>query len=359
MKDAVGSVKVGVVGVGTIARSGHIPRYAQSGRAAIQALCDVDTDRAERAAQEMQRETGREAPRVYPTLTAMLAAERLDAVSITAPNTLHVALAMEALEAGTDVLVEKPMATSPADAEALVEAEARTGHRVLVGMTHRFRQDVEALKRFIDAGALGRIYHANARLLVSRGIPQGWFRHRALSGGGALWDNGVHVLDLAWYLMGRPTPAAVSGHLERAIPPDDVDFIRVWSGAMGSDAPSDVEEFGAAWIRFTNGATLMLQVAWAAHVRSDNGILVEVLGSEGGVSLSPLRLYSQAHRVLTETVLEVPAGDAMQREINHFLRVVRREEEPLVSAREGAAVVRLLDGIGRSSAARQEVGWDH
>jgi predicted dehydrogenase len=226
----------------------------------------------------------------------------------------------------------------------------------MVGMTHRYRTDVEALKRFIEAGRLGRIYHARTRIVMSRSVPRGWFRSRTLAGGGALWDTGVHALDLAWYLMNRPLPTRVSGHVEAALPYDDVDYRHVWTGAMDSAAgPGEVEDFASAMIRFADGATLLVEVAWAANFRGDEGIHVEIFGTEGGAELAPPRVYSVAHRVLTTTTLEVSAGDPFPREMAHFLDVVRGEAAPRSSAAEGAQVVRMLDAVVQSSAAGREV----
>lgn len=357
-EEAVRPVRVGIVGAGSIARSGHIPGYQRAG-AMVVAIADAERARAAQVAAELPGDDhGR--PRVYDSLEAMLAQESLDAVSICTPNVSHAPLAVQALEAGVDVLLEKPMSVDVAGAEAVVAAEAATGRRVLVGMTHRFRQDVEALYRVIAGGGLGRVYHAHARLIARRGIPRGWFRDRTLAGGGALWDIGVHVLDLVWFLLGWPEPASVFGQVIQALAPEDVDFVNPWSGHMPGgvgEQQSTVEDFAAALVRFRDGTSLSFEVAWAANIEADPGIRIEILGTEGGVMLPPPRVIGRLHRVLASTTLEVGPGEPFPAEVAHFVEVVRRQTAPRCTAEEGARVVRLLSLIEESSRAGRSLAW--
>jgi predicted dehydrogenase len=351
-------IRVGIVGAGSIAQSGHIPGYRKAG-ALVAAIADADRERAAQVAADLPGDE-RGAPRVYDRMDVMLAEESLDAVSICTPNVSHASLAVKALEAGVDVLLEKPMSVDVGGAEAVVAAEAASGHRVLVGMTHRFRQDVEALHRVLASGALGRVYHAHARLIARRGIPRGWFRDRALAGGGALWDTGVHVLDLVWFLLGWPEPAEILGHVTQGLMPDDVDFVNPWRGQMPGRVgaqQSTVEDFAAALVRFRDGSSLSFEVAWAANIEADPGIRLEIFGTEGGIMLPPPRVFGRLHRVLASTTLEVGPGEPFPAEVAHFVEVVRREAAPRCTAEEGARVVRLLSLIEESSRTAQAIAW--
>ncbi|GGJ02028.1 oxidoreductase [Alicyclobacillus cellulosilyticus] len=351
-------VRIGIVGVGAIATVAHLPSYAAREDVEVVAFADVEAARVERTAAKFAAQTGRRVPKVYPDIHSMLQAEALDAVSICTPNTSHVQLALAALDAGVHVLLEKPMTTRPADAEALVEKVEQTGKVLMVCMSHRYRNDVQVLKRFVDAGDLGDIYYAKTRILRRRGSPRGWFTDVSISDGGPLLDIGVHALDLTWWLMGRPRAEAVSGYLVQGIGADHLDFISTWTAHSSGNQDNEVyttEDFAAAFIRLANGAVIQMEVSWALNGPQDDALKLELFGRRGGVSLDPLRVYGTAHQVLTETVPSVDMGPLYQNQIDHFLHCIRTGETPISDVRQGRDVVFMLDAIRRSSEARGEV----
>jgi predicted dehydrogenase len=135
---------------------------------------------------------------------------------IALPNHLHAPVAIQAMEAGKHVLVEKPIARNSAEALAMIEARDRTGKTLMVGMNQRFSPKRAALKQLIEEGELGDVYYAKAwwrRRRVGAGLWQrgNWFLTPELSGGDPLIDLGIHVLDLALHLMGFPEALSVDG----------------------------------------------------------------------------------------------------------------------------------------------------
>lgn len=134
-----------------------------------------------------------------------------DAVTICTRTDMHCSMAVQAAKAGKHIFLEKPMATSAAEAKEICEETERAGVTFMLGMLNRFRTESLILTERREAGLMGDIYHADARWIRRRGIPSnGWFVQKALSGGGAGIDIGVHAIDTAWYLMGSPEPVAVS-----------------------------------------------------------------------------------------------------------------------------------------------------
>src|SRR5690606_33761786 len=113
---------------------------------------------------------------------------------------------------GRHVLSEKPLARSGDEAKTMVDAAVRAGRVLQTAFNHRRRDDVEVLKHQIDAGQLGKVYYAKAHWLRRNGIPGmgSWFTNREMSGGGPLIDLGVHILDMAMYLLGEPRVLTVS-----------------------------------------------------------------------------------------------------------------------------------------------------
>src|SRR5690242_12029441 len=196
-------IKVGVIGCGI--GSFHLEGYAEEPRAKVIAIAGLE-DRC----QELANKFG--VDRVYRDYRELLADPDVQAVSIAVPNHLHREVTIAALRAGKDVLVEKPLAPTAAEGEEMVAMAEETGRILMIAFNRRGRHDAELVKNEVDAGRLGRIYHARAFWMRRSGIPGlgSWFTTKTLAGGGPLIDLGVHVLDLALWIMGNPRPVAVS-----------------------------------------------------------------------------------------------------------------------------------------------------
>ena len=199
-------LRVGVIGAGV--GEMHLAGYSKLPRVEIAALAGLDDDRVRRVAAEYR------VPQTFREYTDLLAAPNIDAVSVCLPNALHLPVTVAALKAGKHVLVEKPLARTAIEGRAMVEA-ARAHDRILmISFNHRYRGDVQWVKQYIESGALGRIYYAKAHWMRRAGIPRlgSWFVNKAQAGGGPLVDLGVHILDIAMYLMGEPRATAVSAN---------------------------------------------------------------------------------------------------------------------------------------------------
>lgn len=348
------SIKVGVVGIGAIAHIFHLPNYKNHPQVELAAVADLDYERAQEAAKEW-------GAAAYPSAKAMFEGAGLDAVSICTFNASHAELAIQALEAGLDVLVEKPMTATAEEAERLVQAAERTGRVLMAGMSSRYRYDVRALKGIAESGELGDIYFAKARIIRRRGVPKGWFTSRTLSGGGPMMDIGVHALDAAWWLMGMPEPDNVLGKLFRRIAPYETKvngFYEARSADNKAEGIYDVEDFGTAYITFANGAALTVEASWAANGAQDDAMKIELYGTQGGVSLDPLFLFKESSLVPVESRLQVESNDYYKEEIDHFVQCVIRREQPVSDVRQGLTVMRILDAIRLSSETNGAVKTD-
>ena len=153
--------------------------------------------------------------RTYSDNEALLADPELDAVFIATPNAFHAPLALAALRAGKHVMIEKPFALDAREASEVVAAAEHSGKLLSVGMNQRFVPDVQRVRELVTRGDLGRVYHAKAYWFRRAGIPKlgTWFGKRSLAGGGALYDIGVHLLDLALFVMDRFEPISVTGQV--------------------------------------------------------------------------------------------------------------------------------------------------
>lgn len=338
--------KVGVVGIGSIANMFHLPNYKNHPEAELVAVADTDFERAKKVAGD--------APGVTPYASAeeMFAKAGLNAVSICTFNESHVPLSLLALKHGLDVLVEKPMAMSVSEAELLKDAAQTTGRIVMVGMSHRYRADSQALQGIAAAGELGEIYYAKTKILRRRGVPLGWFTSKKYSGGGPMMDIGVHALDLVWWMMGKPEIDKVLGKMYHKIAPyqtRNVGSYEAMSSENKTEKIYDVEDLGSAFITFKNGASLTVEASWAVNGSQDDSVKVELYGTKGGASLDPFMVFKESNDIPLEQNLKFVQNDFYKEEIYHFIECVRNRKAPLSDAAQGCEVVKMLEAIRVSS----------
>jgi predicted dehydrogenase len=349
------SLGVAVVGAGSIATA-HLDAYTAQADAEIVAVVDRHPERATALAQRYAAGT------VYTSLAEVLEDERVQALSICTANASHAELAVAALTAGRHVLIEKPLATSVADAVAVQGAARRSGAVVQVGFVRRFSGNVTTLKRFVDAGDLGEIYYARASNLRRAGHPGGWYGARDRSGGGPLIDIGSHVLDLCWYLMGRPEPVTVTGNTyARLGERSDLGPRRYRATEPG--AGNTVEDLANTAIRFANGASLLLEASYSLHAPEDR-LSVSIHGDAGGADVEPeLRLATERHGTMLNLVPQIDHRsfdlvEGFGGEIDNFVRACLGREAVLAPVQDGVQVTRMVAAVYASAAAGHEVRLD-
>ncbi len=273
-------LRVGIVGAGAIATLGHIPGLQRVPDVQIVAICDTNAERARAAAARFG------IPAVFEDYNDMLAQVELDAITVGVPNLYHAPVTLAALAAGKHVLCEKPLAITVADGEAMVEAARRAGLLLAVNMHNRLRADMQVLREIVAGERLGRVGYASARWFRRSGIPGfgSWFTRRDLAGGGVLMDIGVHMLDLATWLLGFPQVAAVRGETQ-AIHGPRGRGLGGWGIERVPGGTFDVEDFAASHLRLANGGLVTVEVSWAVHGRDEQR--VQLFGDEAGAELVP------------------------------------------------------------------------
>lgn len=214
--------RIGVIGAGAIAQHCHIPGYAAAANCELVAIADP-----EEACLAAVREKGWRFAAEHRSHRELLAAgHRLDVVSICTPNKFHADIAVDCLDAGLDLLLEKPVALTLDEAARIADAAARNRRRVMVGFSHRFNELNRAAKAAIDAGQIGRPYMIRVRFAHTGPWPgwakTDWFYNPELSGGGALLDMAVHAFDLVqWYQGPVRAVSARVATLRKPIAVDD------------------------------------------------------------------------------------------------------------------------------------------
>jgi predicted dehydrogenase len=341
-------LRVGVIGSGAIFTGAHLPGWKALADCEIVAIADIKESSQKTASAAI----GNPDLKIYDTYQAMLAAEKLDVVDVCTPNCFHCAPTIAAFEAGCHVITEKPCATSVAEVEKMIAAGKKAKKLFMVAQSLRFSDDHLAMKRWVDEGLIGEVYYGRLSLLRPRGVPSwGDFIVKEMSAGGPCYDLAVHILDLALYLMGHPEPVGVSANywLKLANKPS----------VMKHDPKRYTvpDELAAGFVRFANGASLILETSWAVNA-PEGTYNVFLAGDKGGMQNSPLTLVREEAGMLTNTTVQMnpDAGVASHsEEIRRFVEAIQKKLPSPVPGEQALITQRILDGIYRSAEKGKEV----
>jgi UDP-N-acetylglucosamine 3-dehydrogenase len=193
-------LKIGVIGCGSIAKHRHLPEYAANTQIKIIAVCDIVKSRADETAVLYGAKS-------YESYEELLQNSEVDAVSVCTPNYLHAPISIAALKAGKHVLCEKPMATSRADAEEMIETASTSGKKLMIAHNQRFVPSHAKAREILASGEIGKVY--SFRTAFGHPGPEGWsvdgkeswFFEKDKAFIGAMGDLGVHKTDLIRYLL--------------------------------------------------------------------------------------------------------------------------------------------------------------
>ena len=325
-------VRVAVVGAGSIAQVAHLPVLRKIAGVEIAAICDNDLSKAQAVG---ARFDVREA---YDDIEEVLKYSRPDAVVICTPNHLHEIHVAAALSAGVHVLCERPLSLSYEGVERVLKAAERYGKRVMVGMNHRFRTDVQGVRGFLAGGELGMIDMIRGGWFTFQPTAArqqlGWRLRRAEAGGGAMLDLGLPLIDLGLWLAGWPIPKRITAHL------------------VGGGRET-VEEMGMALIVCENGLSIGVAVSWR-HLGRGERFWFEMVGKKGTADISPLRVYKEVHGVPTDVTptgassRETPFIQSYRAEWTYFLAVIRGDVNA-PPPKDQLTLHRVLEAVYRSS----------
>ncbi len=293
-------VKVAAIGTGGIFRGAHLPNYADIPQAQLVALCDSSADSIKAAQQRMTAvylERITRAEETKDTATAdrlkkdldgvktfadyheMLAKEKLDLVDVCTQPFLHAPVSIAALEAGVNVMCEKPMARTWLECDKVIEAAKKSGKLYQHNENWLWDRDYYTAKKLIDAGVIGE--PVMMFLATAHGGPEGNsnFWNSDIGGGGALLDNGIHAIGASWYLSGLDKkPVAV-----KAAAPFGISIRMPKRIINGRFQDVRVEDDGHILIRFENEdsgawATAHVEGSWS-HRDSPDTMVIGTTGT--------------------------------------------------------------------------------
>jgi len=331
------TVRIGIVGAGAVVQVAHLPALRKIKGVEVTAICDSDLPKARAIG---QRHGDMDA---FDDIEDLLGSGTVDAVAICTPNHMHEAHVQAALAAGVHVLVEKPLAMNTAGAQKVLRMAEKRDQVLMVGMNHRYRPDAQAVRSFVQSGELGEVTSVRGSWHVFKPARAmlGWRRKMELSGGGAMLDLGLSMIDLSLWLAGKLTPVRVSAVLER---PDRKDA---------------VEEAGSAFVVCEEGAAIFLDVTWH-HVGEGERFGVGIRGTKGSAGINPLHVWKEMHGAPMDVT---PTGGgsresqftaAFRAEWAHFLAAIRGEARA-PDLQEQIVLHRIVDAIYKSASDGRDV----
>ena len=356
-------LKVGIIGTGGIANGKHMPSLAKLTNVSMVSFCDIVEDRALKAAADF----GCSGATVYTDYKKMLEKESLDVIHVCTANDTHSPIAVASLEAGCNVMCEKPMAKTADGARKMLAAKNKSGKKLTIGYQNRFRADSQFLKQYCEKGGLGDIYYAKAQALRRRAVPTwGVFLDAEAQGGGPLIDIGTHALDLTLWMMDNYEPEMVVGSSYRKLA-DRKNSANAW----GSWDPKKytVEDSAFGYIKFKNGATVVLESSWALNVRKDGEALTLLCGTEGGADMVDglyingekfSKLYLNEIQTDGKGVAFYDAETESPAEVEARLWIdaVLKDKDPVVLPEQALVVTEILEAIYSSAETNQPVFFD-
>ncbi len=329
-------LRVGILGAGFMGKT-HGGNLAKDARVSLVACCDVQRDAAGALAQQI----GVNDSGIFTDFDRMLAECPLDVLYCCLPPFAHHGEVEKAAAQGIHLFLEKPMALTPAAARAMAQAIETHGVVSQVGYHMRFKRSTERLKRLIDAGDVGQPTLFAARYWVNM-LASAWWRDQARSGG-QVYEQIIHLYDLALYLFGAPTQ--VSGLLKNLCHPQ---------------ADYTIEDTSVGTIEFANGALATISgsnCALPMHFIGDWRVVCEHAlldyRSTGQAWVTPdsatLSLTADEESIFQEEFIE--DGNPYADETNDFLTAILQQTPTRTPARDGVASIELVDAMQRSAAA--------
>lgn len=343
---------IAVIGCGRIANSAHFPALSKLEDVRIKYACDLIEQKAVDACEKFGAENA-----ITDYKTALNDPE-VEAVYVLTPNFSHYRITMDALNAGKHVFCEKPITVNYELAKEMAELANEKGLILNIGVCNRFHKSVQEIRRLVESGRLGNVYHVYCSFRECRSIPGlgGAFTTKAESGGGVLIDWGIHFFDLILFVLGgaklRSVSANTYSEMAKSIP--DYKFEKMWAGPPVLDGINDVEDFVTGYIR-TDKATISFNGAWAQNIAGKEKMYIDFLGDKAGVRLTYGGHYTLFDSDLNTVTSEGELPNMYECEDKEFIDVIHDGGKTVSHIDYILESQKLLDAIYESAEKNREV----
>ncbi len=328
-------VKIGVIGLGGVAQLVHLPNFEKIPNADLTAVAEINRNRLQTISDKF------DVKQRFSNYNDMLEKSDIEAVIIATPTSTHKDIAIDCLNMGKDVLIEKPMARTYQEAIQIVDAAKKNKRILMVGMNLRYRPDTMLLRSFINTNEIGEPFYVKCGWIRKQSSSEKWFTKKEESGGGVIIDLGIHIMDLALWLLNYPEISSVSAQ----------NFHHF---------TKNVEDTSISCIKCNNSAIINMEVSWSLPVEKDHFFL-EVYGTKGSFSISPFRLYKKVENDyinLTPTQVDNPTvlfKKSYLNELKNFIGAIKGLNPNFSPGEEAMQRMKIIEAMYMSAEKRQEI----
>ncbi len=340
-------IKWGVIGCGGIADRRTIPGMMLAENAELVAVMDANKEAAEKVKEKYN------AKYAFDNVEDLLAIDEIQAVYIASPVFCHKEQAFAAAKAKKHILLEKPMALTCEDSQEIADVCKKEGVKLAVGLMMRFHSYHQAMKKIIEEGKIGDIVSMRGQLTCwYPDIPGNWRQNKALSGGGALMDMGIHCIDLLQYISGLQAKEVTgfAGTQTFQYNADDSSAIvmKMDNGAFAFvDANFNIPDAAARCrLEFYGTKGSILAEGTVSQVEGGN---VDVLISDDSLGYDA----SQDRNEPVPMKLDVTFGNMYTKEVESFSNAILNDTEPAITAEEAIALQKIVESAYRASDDKQ------
>lgn len=351
------NLKIGIIGSGGIAQA-HARAYQTMDDVEIVAVADIVPGKAA----EFIDRLALNGATPFEDHRRLLEHD-IDGVSICTPNASHCQTTIDALKAGKQVLLEKPMSVTLDEAVEMVQVSKLTGNMLTIGFQPRYDPNMKTLQQIIQSGQLGKVYYVQTGGGRRRGMPGGTFIRKDLAGAGAMADIGCYSIDLALHALGYPKPLTVSAYTSN--------YFGTNPKYHTEAERFDVEDFGVAMVRFEGDLVLNFKISWAMHMDTLGPTLV--LGTDAGLKVTPaghgpwsgvwdgrvgsISLFQDilGHHTESSIPIREHQVDLFREKVRDFVVAVQEGKPAPIPGEQILRNQAIIDGIQRSAKLRREV----
>ena len=326
---------IAVIGLGSVAQLVHLPNLMKIKNAEVTAVAEKNNNRLHTVADKYGIK------KRYNDYTQLLKNEEVSAIIISTPTHLHKQMAIDCLNSGRDVLVEKPLAINSKEAEEILACAEKNNRKLMVGMNLRYRPDSMLIRSLIDADEIGDPFYIKCGWIRKQSSSEKWFSKREQAGGGVILDLGINLVDLALWLADYPKALSVSTqnfhHRSR-----------------------NLEDTSISFIRCENSITITIEASWSLAAEKDT-FYTDVYGTKGSIGANPFKLIkvmAEDHIDFGSTFTE-SATEAFKKsylnELKSFIGSIRGLNPVFSSGREALQLLRIAETMYLSAEKNKEL----
>ncbi len=328
------SIKIAVIGLGGIAQLVHLPILQKIRGVEITAVVEKNKNRLNTVSNKFGIKEK------YSDYKKLIENSDFDAAIIATPTNSHKEIAVDLLEAGKDLLIEKPIALNLNETKEIDLAAKKKKRQVMVGMNLRFRPDAMLMKSLVSSGELGNIHYIRCGWLRKQSSDEKWFFKKNAAGGGVMFDLGINLFDLALWLLDFP----------------EIDSVSVKQFHQNT---KNVEDSAIGFVRFKNSTVLNFDVSWSLHSDSD-GFNLTTFGSKGTAHLNPLSAYRKVDSNQIELAPKTWGKKHLfkksyENELKHFVGALKENNPVLSSSSDAVKRMELMEKLYESAEQNKEI----